>query len=119
MKTPTAIGTALLAVLLATRAAYAEPTTETGQPVGTHGKIKAAVLVIHGGNWTMVGRRGVASMRRHAKRFNRRGYLTYNFDYRRGAAGFADTLHAYDRLRRHIPAGTPICAMGSSSGGHL
>jgi dipeptidyl aminopeptidase/acylaminoacyl peptidase len=47
------------------------------------------------------------------------GYVTHIVRYRPRRHAFPDVLAAYDRLRRRVGAGTPICAYGSSAGAQM
>jgi dipeptidyl aminopeptidase/acylaminoacyl peptidase len=77
------------------------------------------MLLIHGGAWTTVGEAARHSMDGDAHRFRALGWSTEELDHRRGAKALIDVIAAYDRLRRRVGHGTPICAYGASSGGHL
>jgi acetyl esterase/lipase len=77
------------------------------------------VIVIHAGGWRLVGRGMTGLEQPEVDRLNGWGYGALNIDYRRGARGLTDVLRFYDRLRRRVGPGTPICLDGSSAGGHL
>lgn len=112
---------AALCALLAVGCGGSSPYSERGAPSGVFaGKApRGAVLVIHGGAWHIVGMRAVRAMRNDAARLNALGFETLNIDYRRGRDSLPDVLAAYDRLRGEVGAQTPICAFGTSAGGHL
>lgn len=111
---------AILTATLAAAPAHGA-TVELSPPAGEQAgeRPRGHVLTIHGGGWTRVGPAMAARMDPDVKRLNGWGYATANVDYRAGAASFADVRDAYDALRRRVGPRAPICAYGSSAGGHL
>jgi dienelactone hydrolase len=61
----------------------------------------------------------VARIAANAPRLRSWGYATHIVRYRARRRAFPDVLAAYDRLRRRVGAGTPICAYGSSAGAQM
>lgn len=93
---------------------------EIGPPTGIFaGRApKGVMIVIHGGGWYHVGAADVAAMRNEANRWRERGWSTVNIDYRACGQSVDDVLWFYDAVRARSGS-TPICATGSSAGGHL
>lgn len=56
--------------------------------------------------------------RGYARWFNQHGWAVDDIDYRPGIDSVVDVVATYDRLRAQHPH-APICADGSSAGGHL
>jgi acetyl esterase/lipase len=94
---------------------------EVGAPTGTFaGQPPLGVmLVIHGGGWDITGFGGVVAMRPDADRWRARGWETVNLTYRACGNSAGDVLWFFDRTRAWFGAGTRICALGTSAGGHL
>jgi acetyl esterase/lipase len=94
---------------------------EVGQPTGAYlGKApRGAMLVIHGGGWTINGIGGVQASRVEADRWRARGFETVNLTYRACGQSFADVAWFYDKARTRFGATAKICATGISAGAHL
>jgi acetyl esterase/lipase len=94
---------------------------EVGPPTGDEaGRApRGVMLVIHGGGWWITGVGAVQSMRPDAERWRARGWETVNLTYRACGESLADVQWFYDRARTWFGAGTKICALGTSAGGHL
>jgi acetyl esterase/lipase len=58
-------------------------------------------------------------MRADAERWRARGWQTVNLSYRACSRSVDDALWFYDRARTWFGASAKICAIGTSSGGHL
>lgn len=78
-----------------------------------------AVLMIHGGGWAVDGGAYERATRPEAQRIAAQGFHTFNAGYWGGASSISDALSDYDMLRAQVGAGTPICVVGQSAGGHL
>jgi hypothetical protein len=104
------------AALCAQSAAAKAPYHHTSQPTKHP---RGWVIVIHAGGWRLVGQGMTGLEQPEVDRLNGWGYGTVNIDYRRGARGLTDVLGFYDRLRRRLKPGAPICLDGASAGGHL
>ena len=89
-----------------------------GDPTG-RARPRALLLMIHGGGWAGRSAAGVRSEAEIARIFQRLGYETLAFDYRRGAQGIADAERFYRLARRRVGPKLPICALGPSAGGHI
>jgi acetyl esterase/lipase len=82
-------------------------------------KPHALLLLIHGGGWVGQSAGGVQSELMLATIFQRYGYETLTFDYRRGASGVQDAEMFYELARKRVGPKLPICALGPSAGGHI
>ena len=93
---------------------------EVGQPTGAFAgrSPKGVMLLIHGGYWFVTGQGAAEAMRGDATRWRNRGWLTVNLSYRACGQSLNDVIAFYDRVSARYPT-TPICALGSSAGGHL
>jgi len=85
------------------------------------GDATGLVILIHGGLWRQEHERD--STETLAVDLTRRGYFTWNIEYRRGGEGpwpgsGQDVVAAIDFIIREIP-GTPVAIVGHSAGGHL
>ncbi len=80
---------------------------------------RGLMLVVHGGGWLRTGVEIVRAERPNARRFQERGWATLNVTYRPGSASIGDVRAFYDWARRRFGPKLPICAYGSSAGGHL
>jgi acetyl esterase/lipase len=89
-------------------------------PTGAHsGRPPKLVLIyVHGGGWSGFDPAFVNVYRRSGRGLRSIGYATATLDFSAGAAGIDDIQRAYRRIRRRAGAGTPVCALGDSSGGH-
>jgi acetyl esterase/lipase len=83
------------------------------------GQPKALLLMIHGGGWAGQNANAFQSEATVAKIFQRYGYETFTFDYRKGAQGIADAQTFYEQARKRVGPKLPICAMGPSAGGNI
>jgi acetyl esterase/lipase len=94
---------------------------EVGPPAGDRaGRApRGVMLVIHGGGWWIGGFEAVRTMRADAERWRARGWETVNLSYRPCGQSVDDALWFYDHARTWFGAGTTICALGTSAGGHL
>jgi acetyl esterase/lipase len=94
---------------------------EVGPPTGRYaGRApRGVMLVIHGGGWWIGGVDAVETMRADAERWRARGWQTVNLSYRACSRSVDDALWFYDRARTWFGASAKICAIGTSSGGHL
>jgi pimeloyl-ACP methyl ester carboxylesterase len=92
---------------------------EVGQPTGTFaGKpARGVMMVIHGG-YFYGGTNLTVAHRPVATRWQARGFVTVNIDYRSGFAAFTDTYAYYDRIR-DLVGSHKICTTGESAGGTL
>jgi dipeptidyl aminopeptidase/acylaminoacyl peptidase len=77
------------------------------------------LVLIHGGAWKGADPTQFKAAQAVAGGYQRLGYATLAIEYRAGAAGLADIEHFYDLARRKVGSKLPICAVGSSAGGHL
>jgi acetyl esterase/lipase len=75
--------------------------------------------MIHGGGWAGQSAAGLQSQAVIAQIYQRLGYETLAFDYRRGAQGIRDAEMFYRLARRRVGPNLPICALGPSAGGHI
>lgn len=125
---------------------YVVPYFEIGEPSGEFTGLapRGIVLLIHGGAWQDDGEASVTSELNlaEAARWQARGWRTVALSYRPSREGPAsswpllfgplppvvpgsatrsieDVAWFYDEVKQATPAGTPICASGWSSGGHL
>jgi len=80
---------------------------------------RAVLILIHGAGWTGLSRAAYRSEAATAPLFTRLGYATMTIDYSPGAAGVRDVGRYYAVARRRFGTRTPICAVGTSAGGHL
>jgi dienelactone hydrolase len=109
---------AFVAVLLAIAPATASAQIPYHASAGPE-QSRGAVLLVHPGGWIYTGKLFADLMMRDwGGQFDDR-YTTWSTTYTRGAQSVADTLAAYDALRAEVGPDTPICAMGTSAGGHL
>jgi acetyl esterase/lipase len=94
---------------------------EVGRPLGRFlGRPpRGIMLLIHGGGWYLVGPGTLATERRDALRWRRRGWLTVNIDYPACARSLAGVLWFHDRVRARLGRRLPLCAEGASAGAHL
>jgi acetyl esterase/lipase len=92
-----------------------------GKPAGPNAgkRPKAVVMLIHGGGWQGLNGRALATEVAIARVLRRLGYETLTIDYRRGAAGIADADRFYRQARHRFGPRFPICADGTSAGGHV
>ena len=80
---------------------------------------RGVMMTIHGGGWTASGSATAMGMRPTAARWQARGWNVVNITHRPGAGSIDDVVAFYDAIRRRVGKGTPICALGGSSGGNL
>jgi acetyl esterase/lipase len=94
---------------------------EVGQPTGAYAGTapKGVMVIFHGSAWSLTGSYGVQDERPYADRWRARGWLTINADYRACASSLDDALWFYDQARSVYGTTLPVCASGSSAGGHL
>jgi acetyl esterase/lipase len=92
---------------------------ERGKPQPPYSRPIGYVLVIHGGGWQAVGKATVVEARPEATFFQKRGWATYNVDYRRGEDSLADVTATYHELIRRVGRNEPVCVFGGSAGGNL
>ncbi len=94
---------------------------EVGLPTGAYAgqAPRGAMLVIHGGGWTLNGIGAVQISRTEADRWRARGFETVNLTYGACGASFTDVAWFYDKARARFGAAAKICATGISAGGHL
>ncbi|MGH8870603.1 MAG: type II 3-dehydroquinate dehydratase [Acidimicrobiia bacterium] len=88
------------------------------------GDAAGVVVVVHGGLWRQEYERDTTETL--AVDLSRRGYVTWNVEYRRLGAGGGwpgsahDVLTAFDFVRRlETFSNLPLCLLGHSAGGHL
>jgi hypothetical protein len=116
-------GSALPAGVSSTHPAFADAPGyyEVGSPTGAYAgqAPRGVVLVIHAGAWLVSGPLGVQSMRPDAVRWRARGWETVSFTHRACGQSAMDAPWFHDRARAWFGAGARICALGTSSGGHL
>lgn len=82
-------------------------------------KPRAAMILIHGGGWSGTDRDQFQATLAQGPLYETLGYGTMTVDYRGGADGLADLERFYDETRARVGPGVPICAIGSSAGGHM
>ena len=94
---------------------------EVGRPMGRFlgRRPRGIMLLIHGGGWYIVGPGPLATERRDASCWRRRGWLTVNIDYPACARSLAGVLWFHDRVRARLGRRLPLCAEGASAGAHL
>jgi acetyl esterase/lipase len=94
---------------------------EFGAPSGAYAgpKPRGYVLVLHPGAWAGDDAMCVRKMRREANLFPQCGYARLNTTYSGGRRSPDSVTREYDALRNRVGPSMPICAMGSSAGGHL
>jgi dipeptidyl aminopeptidase/acylaminoacyl peptidase len=80
--------------------------------------VKGVVLVIHGGGWRGGQDRLMDAIEPDARRLARWGYVAWSVDYRSGRYSVADVIGWYRLIRSRYPR-RPVCAKGTSAGGHL
>lgn len=80
---------------------------------------RGLVILIHGGGWRGIDPEAFRQTLAVATLVQRLGYATLTVDYRQGAAGIADVNSFYREARRRVGPHLPICAYGSSAGGHI
>jgi dipeptidyl aminopeptidase/acylaminoacyl peptidase len=90
------------------RVSWGEP--GDGDPAGL-------IMLLHGGGW-QPSRAGYEEQRQNAGRLQDLGYATVAIGYSEGARGFRQIQDVYSEARRRYPD-LPICASGTSAGGHL
>ena len=129
-------GTRLLALALVLVAAIAQvgcgddpvdiegapqPIAKWGAPSGTFAgeKPRAALILIHGGGWSGIDREQFRATLAQGPLYESLGFGTLTVDYRSGAAGMTDLERFYDETRKRVGPDVPICAIGSSAGGHM
>ncbi|MDX6680891.1 MAG: hypothetical protein QOG94_930 [Solirubrobacteraceae bacterium] len=116
-------GSALPASVTSTYPAFADAPGyyEVGSPTGAYAgqAPRGVALIIHGGAWLVSGALGVQSMRPDADRWRARGWETVSFTYRACGQSVLDALWFHDRARTWFGVDARICAVGTSSGGHL
>jgi acetyl esterase/lipase len=100
---------------------YIHPRTEWGEPSGPYAgePPRALVLLIHGGGWRGPNLRAFTAQLEPARQLQRLGFATAVVEYRRAAAGIRDVVNTYRVGRERFGPTVPICASGSSAGGHL
>jgi pimeloyl-ACP methyl ester carboxylesterase len=100
---------------------YIHPRTEWGEPSGPYAgePPRALVLLIHGGGWRGPNLRAFTAQLEPARQLQRLGFATAVVEYRRAAAGIRDVVNTYRVGRERFGPSVPICASGSSAGGHL
>ncbi|MFL5829855.1 MAG: alpha/beta hydrolase family protein [Solirubrobacteraceae bacterium] len=89
-----------------------------GRP-GNDQSPKAVVMLIHGGSWKGIDPAAFKSTLAIATIFQNLGFETATVEYRRGAQGINDVQRLYRQVRHRVGAHTPICAVGTSAGGHI
>ncbi len=104
---------------LTTTASGYMPYVQVGRPTPPNRKPVGAVILIHGGGWTQIGRQMLLPLIPLARHIDALGWQTYNTDYRRTAHSLPDVLTVYDDVRRTLGPRRPICALGDSAGGNL
>jgi acetyl esterase/lipase len=80
--------------------------------------IQGRILLIHGGSWHGSDPRRVIGRRPRARFLARQGWLVWNVDYRSDDRAFPD-VRRWLRLLAQRHRRLPLCAYGSSAGGHL
>ncbi len=96
------------------------PIAKWDKPVGVFADHPRGVLIlIHGGGWKGIDRTQFNATLQQTPIYNRYGYYTMTIDYRAGAEGLADLERFYKEARERVKDKLPICAVGSSAGGHL
>lgn len=89
-----------------------------GQPAGGVSP-RALIILVHGGGWLGIDPVAFKDTLAVATLIQRLGYETLTVEYRHGAQGVDDVDAAYRRARRKVGPHLPICAFGSSAGGHI
>jgi acetyl esterase/lipase len=95
--------------------------TAWGQPSGSYtGRPPRALLILlPGGGWRGPDRAAFAATVASSQVFQGFGYGTLTVNYRRGEQGIEDVARSYREARRRVGPRLPICAIGSSAGGHV
>jgi acetyl esterase/lipase len=89
-----------------------------GQPANDQPP-KAIVMLIHGGSWKGIDPAAFNATLAIATIFQNLGFETATVEYRQGAQGVSDVQRLYRHVRQRVGAHTPVCAVGTSAGGHL
>jgi acetyl esterase/lipase len=76
-------------------------------------------MLIHGGSWKGIDPVAFKATLAIATIFQNLGFETATVEYRQGAKGVSDVERLYRRVRQRVGAHTPVCAVGTSAGGHL
>lgn len=97
------------------------PHARWGAPSGPFAgkRPNGVVMLIHGGGWEGPDRDAFAYEVAIGRVFRNLGYATQTIEYRRGATGIHDAARWYDEARRRVGPHVPICADGTSAGGHV
>lgn len=96
------------------------PTAEWDKAYGPYADNPRGVLIlIHGGGWKGIDRNQFNVTREQGEIYTRMGFMTMTIDYRAGADGLKDVERFYKQARKRVGKDVPICAVGSSAGGHL
>jgi acetyl esterase/lipase len=80
---------------------------------------KAVLMLIHGGSWKGLDPAAFKATLAIATIFQNLGFETATVEYRQGAQGIRDVQRLYERVRQRVGAHTPVCAVGTSAGGHI
>lgn len=95
--------------------AYRTPKIDWGSPAGVDPT--GVMILIHAGGW-QPDLAAYQAQRPQAAAAQAGGYATVMIGYSEGAEGLREIERVYEAARRRYP-GLPICAYGTSAGGHL
>ena len=98
-----------------------KPISQWGEPSGEFAgqEPRAALILIHGGGWAGIDRDQFKATLAQGPLYENLGYGTLTVDYRSGADGVVDLERFYAEARKRVGPDVPVCAIGSSAGGHL
>ena len=77
------------------------------------------IMAVHGGAWSLVGESALRSMDQEVARWQARGFITVNVDYRAGADSLVDALAFHDAIHGWRGTTEQLGIIGTSAGGHL
>jgi pimeloyl-ACP methyl ester carboxylesterase len=80
---------------------------------------RALIMLIHGGGWSGINPFAFKQTVRESVIFRALGFETLTVDYRAGALGVKDVDRFYRQARQRVGGKLPICAFGTSAGGHI
>lgn len=98
-----------------------EPRSRWGAPAGPYlgQPPRAIVMLLPGGAWTGIREARFEATLATASIYRRLGYATLTVEYRGGERGIDDVQRFYRNAAGRAGPRTPICAVGSSAGGHV
>jgi acetyl esterase/lipase len=103
------------------RAAAKLPSGILARPTGSTSpsRPRAVVLIFQGGGWAASTKETVRVASLGTEGYRAEGFATYTAPLAAGAGALTSAKQAYARMRKRYGSKVPICAFGTSSGGHV